>query len=312
MAHAVEDQGGIRRDAPPQVGSSALAVIQHDEDDSDYEDEDAAFFEQMRLREGEQVSFVPLPPSEEPTPRRPAPELVPVSRVSTASKDPACLAPWELDEAKDLCLATFDPRRGFHFDFRWRSRHVRLSPDRTSASCTGKLWGGFLLSKEALRQPYTGRWFEVRIDEVSSKWPDGLGIGLAMFPQEGSLPMTGKGEFEGYACELLPRSWMLGYDGRAKICGQSRYIREREMPAGAWKPADLQVGDVLGVLSTRDGDLFLFVNRELKYHCPACGIPWNTELHACIDLDGCTPSISILDSNGHSSADMLPEGLALN
>lgn len=194
------------------------------------------------------------------------------------------------------------------FDAEWKAKSIQLSPDHRSASWARHPYGGLALSFEVVKKQVIGRFFEVEIDESdTSRWSDGLGIGVAMKPSKDAIMhlMDIQGRFEGYACELLPFSWLLGYDGgRAKLCGQTRYLTGGEMPRGLWRPSELRSGDVIGLLITPEGHMLLFVNEELRVmaqHCEGLDKHWMKPLVAAIDLDGCTKTVHFLATNGMPS-----------
>lgn len=195
-----------------------------------------------------------------------------------------------------------------HFDEVWKAKTLKLSPDLRCASWHDRQYGGMVLSVEAVRKQVIGRYFEVQIEESDARrWQDGLGIGVAVKPKKEAISHLRniQGQFEGYACELLPSSWLLGYDGgRAKLCGHNRYLTAGEMPKGLWRPRELRSGDVVALLITPDGHMMLFVNDELRVMAQFCeGLDkhWLVTLHVAIDLDGCTKTVRLLDTNGSPS-----------
>jgi len=228
--------------------------------------------------------------------------------------------PWEEGGCGTLCekLPEKKDRKHDHrlrFDLQWKAKGLLLSEDLLSASCRRAQYGGVVMSSRPVkRQPY-GRWFEVLVEEVdSTRWSDGLGIGIAAIPHVGNAKKNKDkeldDELEGYANEILPDSWMLGYDGRAMICQDSRYIGGQDShklwPENSgftthatnsmWRPRNLRPGDVLGYVATPEGSLLLFVNDELVYHVRRAGVPWNVEMHATVDLDGSTKSIHLMNT----------------
>jgi len=135
----------------------------------------------------------------------------------------------------------------------------------------------------------------------ASRWSDGLGIGVAVIEsRDAALTKVKNAErvIQGFAYELIPESWLLGYDGRAKFRGLSRYVQVTEMAQGMWRPNELKAGDIVGLLATADGHLMLFVNEELRYFVMCGDIPWKKQVCAVLDLDGCTQSVHLLDTNG--------------
>lgn len=207
--------------------------------------------------------------------------------------------PWEEGGIGEPSAAKRDPER-LHFEEVLLGRSVHLSPDLVSATIRGKSYGGFAISDQRLKRRPFGRWFELRVEEAdASRWSDGLGLGVCAHPHEDhSLRPDGNGAYEGLLCDQLHQSWLVGYDGRSKVHCVSRLLLGPEMPAGAWQPNELMAGDVLGVLTTRQGDLLLFVNETLRVMLRGCGIPWDKHLHVAMDLEGSTQSVRLLDSNG--------------
>lgn len=213
--------------------------------------------------------------------------------------------PWEPDGGGTPSEKVPDKTRSLHFDEEFKARTVRLSRDHTSCSWRGQDFGGFIISKQPLCKYGTdGRWFEIKIEDVeTSRWSDALGIGVCVHPSGNPAVKVDKTTkaFEGPACELLPESWLLGYDGIAKLCGKSRYFQEAELPMGMWRPRELECGDIVGLFVTCDGHMMLFVNEQLRYFVPHCNVPWSKRLYAVVDLDGCTQAVHILNTNGFPS-----------
>jgi len=268
-----------------------------------------------------------------PSPRRPPPDFSIFTKterqVQAARKHKELMAlcakglqdepeidpePWEPGGIGTLSEEKPNPAFSIHFDTKWKAKGVRFSPDETTATWRNASFGGFAVSAQPLKKKHCGRWYEVRIEEANaSRWSDGLGIGVCHHPSKDktlSKDIMGNYEpVEGLACENLTSSWLMGYDGRAQICSFSRYLKGDELPKGMWKPSALRQGDVVGVLVTQDGHLLLFVNEELVYLVPGCNIPWNKDLFACIDLDGSTQTVHLLDTNGFPSQKVL-QGVA--
>lgn len=234
--------------------------------------------------------------------------------------------------------------RSFKFDSLWKSQTVRLSSDQTSVMYCHSGYGGFVTSEVPLRKRAFGRFFEIRIEDSNvERWNDGFAIGLVRRPLPNNPLAGGKhdptprtpphlqpevlrrtrlgldlpGAFDparpfeagvGYACEVMAESWMLGYDGRAKLKGVSRHFRgESELPAGPWRPSDLAAGDVVGLLATPESQLMLFINDQLRVCVSVPDLPGRAPLHVALDVDGCTRSIHLLDSDGEPSKKILDE-----
>jgi hypothetical protein len=77
----------------------------------------------------------------------------------------------------------------------------------------------------------------------------------------------------------------------------------------SWIPTDEQAhvvrpsrgfcrGGKIGLLNTSEGHLFYFWNDKVKYAVLDACVPWNKELNAVIDLDGCVQTIHLTDTNG--------------
>lgn len=213
----------------------------------------------------------------------------------------AVLEPWETGEKPKGPT----PGRSLTFDTKWKARTIRIAPDLAHASWCHFDYGGFALSAQRAQRKNLGRWFEVGIDVVETgKWSDGLGIGFAVHPVW-STRLLPSASLEGFACELLPQSWLIGYDGCVKLCGETRYLVDAEFPNGSWKPSELRPGDVVGLLSTQEGHLMLFVNQQLRIGVPNCRVPWAQNLFAVVDIDGCTKALHFLDTNGQPSTKVL-------
>lgn len=223
-------------------------------------------------------------------------------RKSTASAK-LDLDPWEPGGCGVQSAANPDKHRSLHFSLKWRCRTLRLSPDQSSASWRKAECGGFALSAQPVQRNGHQRWFEVRVEEVDpSRWTDGLGVGLSLHPTiETSVKADRAGSFEGLAYEVLPKCWLLGYDGRAHLSGDARHLTAAEIPNGMWRPRELEAGDVVGLLATKDGVLMLFVNEVLKYKVAGCDWKWGDPLHVALDLDGCTKSVHLLDASQPSA-----------
>jgi len=258
------------------------------------------------------------------SPRKPPPDISIVSSMASvkamakqkkaqssprATRKKEEIKPWDRSGANDAAEELEpDEKTVLHFDNFWKAKTVKLSPDHVCASWSKFPYGGMVMSLEPIRKQVIGRYFEILVDESdSSRWSDGLGIGIAMKPSKEALRyhMNHVGQFEGFACELLEKSWLLGYDGgRGKFCGQTRYLTGGEMRNGVWRPKDLRAGDLVGLLVTPDGHMLLFVNEELRVMAQSCeGLDkmWTRQVHAVLDLDGCTKSVHFLNTNGMPS-----------
>jgi len=240
------------------------------------------------------------------SPRRPAPEWPDLLSITSVKEKPRPRRepePWEED--KDSAA---EPHGSIWFDLTWKARSVALSPDRRRASWRNSRYGGFLTSAQHLRKTVYGRFFEVCIEQVDTKWSDGFGIGIGVHPSLSStLEADIGGFYEGLAWESMPHSWMLGYDGRVKIHRSTRYLTTRETLGSRWRASKLQCGDRVGLLATHDGHLMLFVNSQLTYLVSYCEVPWANDppLHALIDLDGSIQALKLMDNNGVPPAEVL-------
>ncbi|CAK9034337.1 unnamed protein product [Durusdinium trenchii] len=124
-----------------------------------------------------------------------------------------------------------------------------------------------------------GRYFEVRIEEVAQDFPDGLNLGVAL-----KLPMARPKE--PYAtCEEVPRSFCYGFDGMAHRCDRE------DLEAIDWSPVDLEVGDVVGILVTKQGVMQLIVNGILEVFS-IDGLP-DQDLFPLVELMGNTVAVSL-------------------
>jgi len=213
-------------------------------------------------------------------------------------------APWEAGGCGVHTALEPSSKRHIQFDRFLKASALDVSPDLTSVSCRKKTYGGWIMSEKPIKRRAYGRFFEVQIEEVNAaRWPDGLGIGVALNLKEDSTPSEEKGAFEGFAYEMLPDSWLLGYDGRCKFKGISTYLKGKEVrnpwqdpKLPIWRPRDLRGGDRVGFLCTHEGALMLFVNEDLRYFVRETTIDAKDKVHAVVDLDGCTVSLHLLDA----------------
>jgi hypothetical protein len=261
----------------------------------------------------------------EHSPRKPAPEMPELKGANLTWTPPTNAEkiqnvlnqlgpdPWQPGGCGILSAKRVEPERELHLDPLWRAHNLRVSPDRSSATIRGQRVGGFAVSSQVLARKPHGRWFEVIIEEVdNSCWISGLGIGVAECTSRDTVlafarRKSRKQVLEGYAYELLPKSWLIGYDGRVKICGLDRNLQDWEMPQGTWRPAQLQQGDVVGLQVTCDGHMLLFVNEQLRCIVRDTGIPWKEQMCAVVDLDGCTRSIHLVGNNGKATTAVLKQ-----
>jgi len=235
--------------------------------------------------------------SDPPSPRRPPPELIrtPQPKPERMLKDPF---PWEAGGGGKPSADRPDRFRTLQFDMNVRAKNLAISHDHTSVSYRGSGYGGFVLTQQPLKRKHYGRFFEIVVEEVdATRWRDGLGIGLASKSnaKDRALQPDVLANLEGYACEILPESWLIGYDGRAKLKGLSRYLRGKELPGGMWRATDLRPGDIISFLATPEGHMVFFHNANPVYYVTNTDIPWMATLHGVVDLDGCTKSIHVLD-----------------
>merc|ERR1712032_439054 len=80
--------------------------------------------------------------------------------------------------------------------------------------------------------------------------------------------------------------------GQWDVALSNGYIRNVE-----FKPNQLIVGDIVGLLVTPDGHMVMTVNEEVRYFVKDCGIPSRGPFHAVIDLDGHTRSVQLMDDD---------------
>lgn len=245
--------------------------------------------ESLLQRRGNEVKEIPVLQSRpRPEIKLPKPSLPGIGPPSGDKNDVPSF--WDHD-------GTPDPNSTLYFDRFRKSRSIRVSPDNRFATYRGQPFGGFIVGFQVLAKTPAGRYFEVRIEETDvGRWSDGLGIGFTTHFGE-SFPKLDPEKYESFACESLPQSWLVGYDGRAQLQGKTRFLKGSDFPKGPWKPSELLVGDVLGVLATEEGHIVLFVNGEHRLTAPFAGIPWRPNLYAVVDLDGCTRTVQMLDSN---------------
>mmetsp|Transcript_11583 Transcript_11583/g.26417 ORF Transcript_11583/g.26417 Transcript_11583/m.26417 type:complete len:374 (-) Transcript_11583:77-1198(-) len=319
-ADAGSTRGGGRKPV------NRLAAIQHRR--SQYErrlagDEDSNYTDPTPTpSESTAVSVEPEIIREvEYSPRRPAP-VVPPWKPPTLSYQPprgtgpspaSGPDPWVEGGGGTLSAKRPDRERSMLFDGLWKSDAVQLSADRTIASIRnqrpGNDFGGFVLSQQPLARKPSGRYFEVKIEESdTSRWTDGLGIGVAVIASKDEVLLKKKNTercIEGFAYELLPESWLIGYDGRAKFCGNTRFFQGSELPRGFWRPSELSAGDVLGLLVLAEGHMMLFVNKELRVFVRCGEISWKKPICAVVDVNGCTKTVHLMDNNGHPDSETM-------
>ncbi|CAK9045678.1 unnamed protein product [Durusdinium trenchii] len=154
------------------------------------EEEDPGMFGERRMRcqRLQAKSSGPLS-----SPRRPAPEWPDLLSITSVKEKPRPRRepePWEED--KDSAA---EPHGSIWFDLTWKARSVALSPDRRRASWRNSRYGGFLTSAQHLRKTVYGRFFEVCIEQVDTKWSDGFGIGIGVHP---SLSSTLEADIGGF------------------------------------------------------------------------------------------------------------------
>jgi len=194
------------------------------------------------------------------------------------------------------------------FDRFRKAKTVQLSPCLRYATVRGQMFGGCVVGKQILKKTPSGRYFEVIVEEiddeeilfdgkVEKRWGNGMGIGFTTHPGDHTFPKLDADSYQTYACESLPESWLVGYDGRAVLQGQARFLKGNNLPRGPFKPSDLVAGDKVGILATEEGHILVFINDEHRVLVPYAEIPWRPNLFACIDLDGCTLTVSIVDNN---------------
>lgn len=200
------------------------------------------------------------------------------------------------------------PGSQLHFDRFRKAKTVLLSPDLHCATVRGQMFGGVVVGLQQLKKTPSGRFYEVIIEEVDDeeilidgnrerRWRSGMGIGFTTHAGDHTFPKLDAEEMQTYGCECLPDSWLVGYDGRAMLQGKSKFLKGNDLPKGPWTPRDLVAGDKVGVLATEEGHILIFVNGEHRCVVPYCDIPWRPSLFPCIDLDGCTVTVRLVDKN---------------
>lgn len=243
------------------------------------------------------------------SPRRPAPEMPDLLEITRGSFRGSKLKPrrepepWEGDGLGTPSEPA--PQGILWFDKNWKSWPVALSPDHSTASWLNSRFGGFVTTHQKLRKTVYGRFFEVYIEAVDSRWTDGFGIGVGLHPSRKNCLVADLGGFyEALAWESLPDCWLLGYDCRVKLGSEGRYLKSHEMLGQSWRTSQLQPGDRVGVLATHDGHLMLFLNDVLVYLVTYCNIPWKEELFGILDLDGTVRAAHIVENNGVPSPEI--------
>jgi len=257
----------------------------------------------MRQNSKQVVAEPKLPKALENRPELniPKPTLPGIGEIIGAKKRSQSSVVWDPN-------GTPKPQNTLCFDRFRKAKNVQISPCLQYASVQGQMFGGCVVGLQVLRKTPSGRYFEVVIEEVDDeefvfdgkverRWANGMGIGFTTHAGDHTFPKLDADTYQTYACESLPDSWLVGYDGRAVLQGKARFLKGNNLPHGPWKPSDLVVGDKVGILATEEGHILVFVNDEHRVLVPYAEIPWRPNLFPCIDLDGCTLTVRIVDSN---------------
>mmetsp|Transcript_41724 Transcript_41724/g.78023 ORF Transcript_41724/g.78023 Transcript_41724/m.78023 type:complete len:473 (-) Transcript_41724:158-1576(-) len=162
------------------------------------------------------------------------------------------------------------------------SRQVQLSAMGMVArhmDPSGDEMEGVIYTKDPIPVFPEGAYFEVQIRALRSGEEDAIAIGVTP-----ALPSPYDDPVE--IAEAVPRSWSMGYDGRAHIDGNANMI---PIP---WDGRHLRVDDRVGILVTSRGEAWILENGEPKASLPA-RVPTGVPLYAFVDLLGNTLGVSI-------------------
>lgn len=189
------------------------------------------------------------------------------------------------------------------FDASFASPSITLSPDGCFARLSDPSDArshGVVCGNAPLQVFFGEAFFEVRVEAnavaaAAAKAVDGLTVGVSLRPPA-EFFWTGASA-PGFADEV-PESWSIGYDG----C----YCRSGEMANISWSPTELLVGDEVGVLVTREGELHLLKNGERRATAPD-RVPIGVPLYAIVNLMGCTTAVSLIPGANPPRADDIHE-----
>lgn len=268
------------------------------------------------LRRGSQMSSLPKPgreKSDRPELQIPKPTLPGIGVGIGTRRRSKSITPvvWDPEGVPN-------PQCRLNFDRFRKAKTVQLSPDLRYATVRGQMFGGCVVAQQVLKKTWAGRFYEVIIEEVDDeeilfdgklerRWANGMGIGFTTHPGDHTFPKLDHENYQTFAHESLPQSWLVGYDGKAVLQGKARFLKGNNLPKGVWKPCDLVVGDKVGILATEEGHILVFVNDEHRVVVPYAEVPWRPNLWPCIDLDGCTLTVSLCDRNAGSVPDYVTE-----
>ncbi|CAE7428952.1 neurl4 [Symbiodinium sp. CCMP2592] len=171
--------------------------------------------------------------------------------------------------------AAANASQGFHE--RKKGKYVTVSPGGLRARHRApdmEMWGG-CLGATALKEEPHGFYFEVRIDAVTTGMPDGLAIGVTTdAPDElREVPEI---------LDALKQVWLIGFDG-------VMYDGDDFIDVD-WHPADLRLGDRVGVLVTPAGLLKVYVNGKWRVDGPS-NVDVSRALFPAVDLIGNTDGV---------------------
>lgn len=167
------------------------------------------------------------------------------------------------------------------------STNVKVSENGQTAMFTGvdkSDLRAFVVTEEPpLLEADQGYGFEVRIERVRAGHEDGLAIGFTALPPDAwpeELPET---------ADLLDTTWLVGYNGEIYNGGD---IWDK----CPWCPANLVVGDRVGVQVSLEGKLHVVVNQRIVFtYNISTPSPLTSALYGIVDLLGNTDAITLLD-----------------
>eukprot|EP00928_Gymnodinium_smaydae_P100588 TRINITY_DN9901_c0_g1_i4.p1 TRINITY_DN9901_c0_g1~~TRINITY_DN9901_c0_g1_i4.p1 ORF type:complete len:573 (+),score=111.36 TRINITY_DN9901_c0_g1_i4:1717-3435(+) len=168
------------------------------------------------------------------------------------------------------------------FDAEFISEFIRISADGMRAThlqpASDSLFGVVFTIGPA---PDVGRgvYFELCVEDSVADQAEGLVLGVTS-----DDPQTFQDVFE--VAEHVPNSWTFGYDGQMKLKG-------KDMEPTDFLPQDLEAGDRVGLMVTREGEFILHVNGQVAVRCHG-DVPKGAVLYPFVDLLGGTVSVSML------------------